>query len=567
MRAIKSKVKKAINKPIISINIESDLVSLVAGIRKEGKIQILDFACRKNTSGEQTPEMISQDIRDLLNSSAQIKKLKKPLIYSTISGRRLCVRVLRMPVMPSAELALAIRPKVFKYISPETDEVIYRFNILGEVREKDVKKLEVVFAAVHKGPLDEYLQLFKVANIKPAIITSPCFSEWNLAQEFGLDKGAVSLMLVDIESQDTELTIYRENRFVFTRNISIGSRDFTDIIKGNPRLSLDRPTDIRFFLATAPSVDSSQAKEEEYVTEIRKRLQSEADVLYKEIELTVHHYYQLTHGNRVDKCLILGPGSRIKGLVAFLKQRLEIPVHELILPDTQLELPASKGVEFRENLPFYAQALGALVVQPGGINFAPKGRMFTLKFARQIKFLVVPTKNVKTALGFAAMAVIMLLLVKGPNFYYRHKIKYYTRIRNSLEERTMQLIDLKRKGDILAFGKNAYSELNKLYPSYALVVSKICEAIPSEKLILTELNFFRSTQEAATVKFTIAGRILGEGVESSEITGFISSLEQSGYFRNPTLAIQNRPPMDHTQAQADSAKELSFIIEGTLNTG
>jgi type IV pilus assembly protein PilM len=562
----KSKAKKEINRPVISINVEADLVSLVAGIKKEGKIQILDFACRKNTGGEQSPDMISRDIQDLLNSSTQIKKMKKPVIHSTISGRKLCVRVLRMPVMPHSELALAIRPKVFKYISPETDEVISRFNVLGEVREKDIKKLEVVFAAVHKRPLEEYLQLFKAINVKPAVVTSPCFSEWNLVQEFGLNRGVVSCMLVDIESQDTELTIYRENRFIFTRNISIGSRDFTNIVKGHPQLSLDKPTDIRLFMGAAASAEPTQDKEADHLAEIKRRLQSEAEVLYKEIELTVHHYYQLTHGNRVDKCLILGPGSRIKGLVEFLKRRLEIPVQELILSDEHLNLPTGKVLEFKENLPFYAQAVGALLAQPEEINFAPKGRVFNLKFAQQLKFLRAPTKNVRVSLAFATLAIIMLFFVKGANFYYKHKIRYYARIRNSFEERTLKLVDLRRKGDTLAFGKKTYSELINLYPAFAPIIAKICEAIPSEKLILSELNFSRAGEDASTIKFSITGKILGEDVESSEITGFVSALEASGYFKSPALAIQKRPYFGQGEAGADAAKELSFVIDGKIKT-
>ena len=560
----KNKPKRTINKPVISINVEADLVSMVAGIKKEGKIQIVDFACRKSTGGDQSPDTVSRDIQDLLNSSAQIKKMKKPVIHSTISGRKLCVRVLRMPVMPHSELALAIRPKVFKYISPETDEVISRFNVLGEVREKDIKKLEVVFAAVHKKPLEEYLQLFKNINLKPSVVTSPCFSEWNLVQEFGLNRGVVSCMIVDIESQDTELTIYRENRFVFTRNISIGGRDFTNIIKGHPQLSLDKPTDIRLFLGAAVPTQDTEEKEADHLAEIKRRLQSEAEVLYKEIELTVHHYYQLTHGSRVDKCLILGPGSRIKGLVEFLKRRLEIPVQELILTDEHLDLPTGKVLEFKENIPFYAQALGAFLSQPQGINFAPKGRVFGLKFTKQLSFLRSPTKEVRVSLAFAGLAIIMLFFVKGLNFYYKSKIKYYTRIRNSLEQRTLKLVDLRRKGDALAVGRKTYSELINLYPAFASIIAKICESIPSQKLILSELNFSRANDDISVMKFSITGKILGEDVEGSEITGFVSALEGSGYFKSPALSIQKRPSLG--QGEADEARELSFVIDGKIKT-
>lgn len=572
------------DRPIVSINIGNDFISLIKGIRREGKICILDFACRKDLGGEKTPDLISRQIYELLTSVLHTKQIKKLRIHSIISSRKLCIRVIRMPVMPASELSQAIRSRIFKYVSPDVDEVVFRFSVLGEIREKDVKKIEVVFAAIQKSLFDEYLQSFKLIDIEPNVITSACFSDWNLVRQTGLDKGAASVMLVDIESQNTDLTIYKDNRLVFTRNISIGSGDFTDILKSQPQLPLEKPEDIELLWGLGKQSGSLEGTKADTFMEIRKRLQNEAEILRKEIELTIQHYYQITHGNRVDKCLLLGVGSQMKGLVDFLKQRLEIPTEELDIPDDKLELPIDKREEFERDLPFYTQALGALLVGPDDINFAPETGLATKKFMRLVRSLVLPGKAAKFVMVFTALGIIVVLFPTGLNLYYKYQIGYYTKRRDVLQNQTLQLMDIKRRMDTLDFEKKLYLELIKQYPAYSRIIAEICKAIPAERLVLDELNFSGSkektgSQEFPPIKFTAIGRILGEDVDSSGITGFVSDLEKSGYFENLKISIQKRvSPGDYSldrergggSSERESAegkvKGLNFVIEGFIKT-
>lgn len=567
---------------IISLDIGSGSIKMVKGAEKEQRICVFDFACRKYPAGKGAVDLVSQHILELLTSVADAKQIRKARIHSTISGKKLCIRVVKLPVMPEEEINQAIRSKIRKYISSDLEQVIFSFSVLGEIQEKGIKRLEVVFAAVQKTVFDEYLQFFKLTGIEPEAITSACFSGWNLVRETGLNKGVTSLLLINIETHETDLTVYRENRFVFTRNISIGDRDFTDILKGQSRWSLDEPEDIKLLWGLGEQARPLEEKERADVMKIREHLQNEAAIFCKEIELTAHHYYQIAHGKKIDKCVILGEGSRIAGLIDFLKQKLEIPVEALHIPDAKLELSMDKREEFKRNLPLYTQSLGALLIGPDDINLLTPMRPQTKKGIYPIRLSALSRMTTVVIIVSMFLGLIIFTFLKGLNLYYQFQIKSYKIKRDKFQERTVQLMQIKRKMDILDLEKRLYRHLIKDHPAYPVIIAEICKAIPSEKIVLDELKFYstqkkvRSLKDFSPIKFIIAGGVLGTDAADSETTRFILALEQSGYFENISLAIQTGVSpsdalFDRGFADRSAGRELleeesksSFIIDGIV---
>lgn len=515
---------------IIGFDIGSNSIKMVKAMEKEGRLNVLDFACRRYSSSEGTLNLVSQNIKELLLAAADTKKAR---IYSVISSRKLCVRAVRLPVMPAEEIHQVIKSEIRKYVSPDIEQVKFSFSVLGETQEKDTRKLEVVFAAVQKAIFDGYLQCFKLAGIEPAVITSACFSGWNLVREAGLDKTANSFMLIDIENEETNLTAYRGGRFVFTRNVSTAEKDLM------------------------------------------------SDVLFKEIELTAHHYYQITHGEKIDKCIISGEGSAIGGLVDFLRQKLEMSVEGLSMPQAKFQFPVDKGEEFKRSFPLYTQALGALLVRPTDINLISQ-RETPVKRAG-LKLLEFSKMTALAVIFFVFLGAAIFAFLKGVNLYYRAKISSYKTKQEGLQGQTMQLMQMKRNTDIFEFERDLYSRLLKERPAYSVIIAEICKAIPKEKIVLDELLFFsehkdkRSGKGSPALKFTIVGRLLGRETTAASTTKFVLALEESGFFNNISVTIKEgalpldrglpRGPKDRL-AKAKSSEEetrvLSFAISGTV---
>ena len=209
-------------KTIVGIDIGSDAVKVVRGMKLRGGISISDFAQKKFL--EKGPqEAVMTRVQEALSSLVDAQKIKKESVHASISGRDLCIRVITLPAIPMHELEQLIKAKIDKYISMDIDDVYFQFAVVGEKHTSGTKKLDVMFAAIKKSIFDDYLHLFATLNIRPRLVTSPCFSGWNLVRQLGLHQSVTSVMLININDQETDLTIYREKQFVLTRNIFIGT--------------------------------------------------------------------------------------------------------------------------------------------------------------------------------------------------------------------------------------------------------------------------------------------------------------------------------------------------------
>lgn len=532
----------------IGLDIGRDSVKLVKVAKKANKVLVLDCAYRKYSQEGNSSGLILEYISQALNSILEPKEIKKAAIYSTISGRNLCVRVIRLPFMPKEELYQAISSKVHKYMSLDSQKVVFSFSVLGEIQERGVTKLEVVFAAIQKDFFNENLELLHASGIEPKVITSACLVGGNLIKQLGLNTGINSVMLINIETRDTDLTVYQGDHFIFTRNIPIGREDLGNISNFQN-----------------PSGES----------------QNEALALCKEIELTAQHYYQNTHGKRLNKCILFGEGSGIEGLVEFLDQKLDMPVEKLGISGENLEVKADLTKEFKEKSVLYAQALGVSLTGPNDINLLSSGKTTTgrrdqfkklLSFSKMTTFLII---------GFVVLAIFVVGFFKGINFYYRSQIKFYKTKIDSFQSQTAQMIQIKRNMDILDFKRKFYLELIKARPSYPVIIAEICRAIPSKRVILDDLRFNRESKrtraldDTSSIKFTIIGRVVGREEVSSITTKFVLALEKSGYFENISASIKAEGLLGArtrlepllTGASKQSEDELPFIVSGFIRKG
>lgn len=513
---------------ILGIDIGSDAIKVVRGMKQDGGIAISDFT-QKRFSTEGTPDAVIRNVQEALSSLVDAKKVKKERVHATISGRKLCIRVITLPVMPVHELQQVVKARIHKYVSPEADQTYFRFFVLGETYEKDIKKLEIMFVAMQKSVFDDYLRLFAPLNIQPQLITSACFGGWNLIRYLGLHKSAKSIMLININGQETDLTVYKDNQFIFTRNISIGAKEFIDKAKSG----------------------------DAFGTQLPPLLKQQADVLCKEIELTSHHHYQITHGLRIDKYILLGEGCGVVGLIDFLKQKIDISVSALEINIAQLQLPIEKSEEFRKNAALYAQSLGALLSEPDDINLIGQVKAGMKKAAMAQQAFISFAKTKIIVIIFIAVALLLYGTFKGTNLYYKHNITLLKKRQGELDTRTVQLMNVKRMIDTFETEKELYYRLIREHPSYLVIIDQICQAIPTRHIVLDELSFNAEQSSdpknvSAKIKFAIGGRLVGEDTTGLEVTQFVSVLEQSGYFEDVSVGIRGAVPIADEERLPDS---------------
>lgn len=541
---------------ILSVHIRNDFLRVVKGSKEKGKIIVSAFANKKIFSQDKAYSLLADKLKELLRECGLLeeKKLKKLRIYSILSGSDVCVRVFKIPFMPKDEVPQAVKAKIKEIVSYPLEEIVFDFSILDQVQERGVSKLNIVFMAIQKSSFLQYLDIFKNIGVQPHLLTSPCFCEWNLLKGLGLGESTLSLILVSVDSEDTDISVLREGKLVFTRNIPFGERDFTEALKNELNTTWEEAEEIKGQCGLLTETISVKYK---YSPQrVAAALMREAEVLFREIDLTAHHYYQITHGEGIDKYILLGCGMQIKGLKEFLTQKLDIPVEELRIPPDRLEVISDRKDEFEKNLPLYLPSLGAILGNPEDTNLMSFGQRRTQKKFTVSKFTFVPSlANLLLVIIFSLIIIISVLL-KGQNIYYRSQINYNKAAWKQREQSLYKSVQLKRQLELLEFKKKIYSQLRETSIFYPEIILGISNSIPEDKLFLDSLNFLKPP--SGKVQITIQGTVQDPTYSTAN---FMLALEKTGYFENLSFMTSGRPAVREGMAGG-----MVFTIKGEVKS-
>ena len=556
-------------KIVIGIDIGVDFIKLVKASRQAGKIYVDDFIFHKFQSETTLSEKSLNQLTDILSSVASQREIKKAKFYISISSSKFCIRVVDLPFIPQNEIYQAVRARVRKYVSPELEKIIFSYNVLGQIQDKGTKKLEAVFVAAQRNFLESYINIFDGMGVNTQTITASSFGLSNLIRESKLYSQTDSLMLLNIENRETDITVYQKGKFVFTRNIPLGVKNFTDILQQESHKLLQTIDEVNAAWKIGEEKVDRETSGQKSSTNTKDLLQSEARMLSKEIELTTNHYYQVSHGKKIDKCIILGEGSQIVGLLDFLMRNSSIAFDSLNVEQNILEVAKEKNYDLKKNIALYATALGVLWSRPDDINLVSE-----LGPQRKKKILIFSKVNL-IGLGFIGLALVLVILLKGIGLYYENRISHYKTQQDNLRQREAKLVEIRKKTDTLEFKRNLYSQLKKSSTDYPFIVNLIFNAIPSEKLVLTGISFVgqeargESDEVLSGVAFTIEGNTFDTVRSRSDITQFVLALEDSGIFENISVStsaevLSSESAIPEKGSEQEPTKGLSFSIKGNI---
>ncbi|MGB5013407.1 MAG: pilus assembly protein PilM, partial [Pyrinomonadaceae bacterium] len=129
--------------------------------------------------------------------------------------------------------------------------------------------------------------------------------------------------LLNIGASTMNVNIVKGTRSLFTRDITVGGSQFTDVLQRSLGLNFQQAEAVKRGVNDA--VDGIEEKA------IEPLMNNVTEIVAMEIQKTFDFYRATTEDNEtvVQKILISGGGSKLAGLSQELSQRLELPVEVL----------------------------------------------------------------------------------------------------------------------------------------------------------------------------------------------------------------------------------------------
>ena len=336
--------------PLVAIDIGSSSIKLVQLTEfKEGQYELtrfgmmpLDEECIVEGAIKK-PELVADALKNLIKA----EKIQSRYAVSAVAGEAVFIKKIKVPVMSEEELSAKITQEAEQYIPFDIDDVALDFQILGAIdtdedeesenseesesaddsQDNDEQKedsneegemMEALLVAVQKEVIDERTDILLEAGLKPAIIDLDVFALMNAAQLTTDLSTMGTIALIDLGDSFTHINIIQDGTMGYTRDIPIGGGYLTSMLMSKFQIPFKQTLDIK------RGKFSSDIKEEEVVEVIVRAYKKVLAEVQKSFE-----YFSTLSDHKIERVLLCGGGSMIRGLDGFFADYLKMPVEIL----------------------------------------------------------------------------------------------------------------------------------------------------------------------------------------------------------------------------------------------
>lgn len=352
------KIKKK-EMSVIGIDIGSSAIKVVQLRKMKGKAVLETYGALAlgPYAGTQTGKATNLPNEKIIEALKDI--IKEAKVSASVGGIAIpfgasLITVIELPYVNDRQLDQMIPMEARKYIPVPISEVKLDWTIMPkegfskegspstlEVESK-VPKTEVLLVAIHNQTIEKYQEIVSKAAIGVDFFEIEIFSTIRSV----LDEINVPVMIFDFGAALTKLFIVERGVVRASHTISRGSQDVTTTIATALNISVDQAE----ILKRTDGVSDGQGKE------VTSAVSIVLDHVFSEARQMLANY-QTKYHKAIEKVVLVGGGSTMKGFAELAQKGLETPV-VLADPFSKVEAPAFLLNVLRKNGPEFAVALG-----------------------------------------------------------------------------------------------------------------------------------------------------------------------------------------------------------------
>ncbi|HEX9830443.1 MAG TPA: type IV pilus assembly protein PilM [Thermodesulfobacteriota bacterium] len=256
-------------------------------------------------------------VSEAIYSLIEELRVKTKNAVISISGHSVIIKKVSIPKMSEKELREAVPWELEQYIPQNIEDVNYDFQILpGQTPEGN---MDVLIVAAKKDITNDYINVVNDAGLNPVVVDVDVFALENMYEANYPESGGV-VALVNIGASVTNINILKNGVSVFTRDITTGGNQFTELIQKEFDVGYDEAEKMKNSLGR-PDVSP----------ELDRISQDFTDLICGEIKRTLDFFSTTLWREKVDKIMLGGGTSKVPRLREVLEDIANAPV-ELINP-------------------------------------------------------------------------------------------------------------------------------------------------------------------------------------------------------------------------------------------
>jgi len=270
-------------------------------------------------------------VSEVIQSVCTDHKINANQVVTGVSGHSVIIKNIVLPPMSRDELEESIDWHAEEHIPYDLSDVSLDYHITAE----DEEATSVMIAACKRERLDNIKQAIQLSGKNPVVIDVDTFALQNCYEVNYQPDPSQVVTLLNIGASTMNVNIVQGTQSLFTRDITVGGSQFTDILQKSLGYSFEQ--------AEAVKRGVAEAMEDVEEKSIEPLMNNVTEMVAMEIQKTFDFYRATAEDDElvVDKILISGGGSKLVGLSEDLSSKLEVPV-EVLDPFRQIKVDTRK---------------------------------------------------------------------------------------------------------------------------------------------------------------------------------------------------------------------------------
>lgn len=335
---------------IVGVDVGSSSVKAVELQGKGTDLQLLNLGFETLQADSVVDGQIMElnAVSNAISSIFNEHKIKTTKVAAGVNGHSVIVKNIVLPQMTEDELQESFAWHAEEHIPFDISDV----NLDYHVMNRSADAIHVLLAACKRDKVANLKQAIQLAGKQPSVVDVDAFALQN-CYELNYDpKPGHVVALLNIGASTTNINILNGGRSVFTRDATFGGNQYTSLLQKELGLTFDQAEAVKRGRPLPEGIEQRN---------ISPILDTVSDILALEIQKTMDFYRATVEEGEstVEKILVSGGGSKLKGLVDFLSRRFEVAV-EMFDPFRKIKVD-SRGFDpeyMREIVPEMAIAVG-----------------------------------------------------------------------------------------------------------------------------------------------------------------------------------------------------------------
>jgi type IV pilus assembly protein PilM len=255
-------------------------------------------------------------VSDAINRIFTQQAIKDRRVATSVSGHSVIVKKISLPVQSEEDLAESIRWEAEQYIPFDIADVHLDYQVLGENATSG--QLDILLVAVKKEKITDHTSVISMAGKSPVVVDVDAFALQN-AYELNYEPTTrATVALLDIGASIMTINIVSGKDFLFTRDVGVGGRQYTDFIQKEFNLNFNQ----------AQALKHGESVEGIELSEVQHVIESVTEIICLEIQKTFDFFKSTTTVDHIDRMLVSGGGAHTPGLLETLARKFEIPTEK-----------------------------------------------------------------------------------------------------------------------------------------------------------------------------------------------------------------------------------------------